>query len=58
MPDCIGVSLKGNGELACGIIGGAVGGAAGGSFSGEFGGFLGGRVLEVDGNLIFQPEGT
>ncbi|KRP67738.1 hypothetical protein [Pseudomonas orientalis] len=52
------VSLKGNGELVCGIIGGAVGGAAGGSFSGEFGGFLGGRVLEVDGDLIFQPEGT
>ena len=54
----LGVSLKGNGELACGIIGGAVDGAAGGAFFGEFGGFLGGRILEVDGDLIFQPEGT
>lgn len=54
----LGVSLKGNGELACGVIGGAVGGAAGGSFLGELGGFLGGRILEVDGDLIFQPEGT
>ncbi|AZF27540.1 hypothetical protein [Pseudomonas sp. R2-60-08W] len=54
----LGVSLKGNGELACGIIGGTVGGSAGGSFFGELGAFLGGRVLEVDGDLIFQPEGT
>ena len=54
----LGVSLKGNGELACGIIGGAMGGATGGAFFGEFGGFLGGRILEVDGDLIFQPEGT
>ncbi|RFD26567.1 hypothetical protein CER19_20345 [Pseudomonas sp. GL93] len=54
----LGVSLKGNGELACGIIGGAAGGAAGGAFFGELGGFLGGRILEVDGDLIFQPEGT
>lgn len=54
----LGISLKGNGELACGIIGGAVGGSAGGSFFGEGGAFVGGRVMEIDGDLIFQPEGT
>lgn len=54
----LGISLKGNGELACGIIGGAVGGSTGGSFFGEGGAFVGGRVMQIDGDLIFQPEGT
>ena len=37
----LGVSLKGNGELACGIIGGAMGGATGGAFLVSLVGFWG-----------------
>lgn len=54
----LGVRLKGNGELACGVIGGVAGGTTGGDALGGFGSFLGGKVMEVDGDLIFQPEGA
>lgn len=54
----LGVVAKGRGELACGIIGGAAGGIAAGDPAGQGGAFLGGKILEVDGDLIFQPEGA
>ena len=54
----LGVRLKGNGELACGVIGGIAGGTTGGDASGTFGSLLGGKIMEVDGDLIFQPEGA
>jgi hypothetical protein len=52
------VGLRERSGLACGIIGGAAGGYAGGSFFGDTGAFLGGKVLEVDGQFIFEPEGA
>lgn len=54
----LGVAAKGNGELACAVIGGAAGGYTLGSAFGDSGAFLGGKILEVDGDLIFQPEGA
>ncbi|SFA94176.1 hypothetical protein [Pseudomonas sp. NFPP24] len=54
----LGVRLKGNGELACGVVGGVAGGTTGGDALGDFGSFLGGAVIEIDGDLIFQPEGA
>lgn len=54
----LGVAAKGNGELACAVIGGAAGGYVGGDATGAGGGFLGGQILEIDGDLIFQPEGA
>ena len=52
------VGLRERSGLACGIIGGAAGGYAGGSIFGDTGAFLGGKVLEVDGQFIFEPEGA
>lgn len=52
----LGVSLKGNARLACAIIGGAGAGYVGGSEVGDFGGFVGGKIMEIDGVFIFQPE--
>ena len=52
----LGVSLKGNARLACAIIGGAGAGYVGGSEVGDFGGFIGGKIMEIDGVFIFQPE--
>lgn len=52
------VGLKARGELTCGIIGGAAGGYAGGSFFGDTGALLGGKIIEVDGTFIFEPEGA
>jgi hypothetical protein len=54
----LGVSMKGAGELACVVMGGAAGGYAGGSAFGDGGAFLGGQIVEVDADLIFQPEGA
>lgn len=52
------VATKGNGELVCGVIGGAAGGYAGGSSFGDVGAFMGGRLVESDGVFLFQPEGA
>ncbi|WP_313599575.1 hypothetical protein [Pseudomonas sp.] len=52
----LGVSLKGNARLACAIIGGAGAGYVGGSEVGDFGGFIGGKIMDIDGVFIFQPE--
>ena len=49
-----GVVSKGNDALACAVIGGA----AGGNLFGTGGAFLGGKTGEIDGDLIFQPEGA
>lgn len=54
----LGVVAKGNGALACAVIGGAAGGYAGGNVFGTGGALLGGRIEEIDGDLIFQPEGA
>ena len=54
----LGIRAKGKGELACGIIGGAAGGYMGGDRVGRAGAFLGGEIMEVDGDLIFLPEGA
>lgn len=54
----LGVYAKGRAELACGIIGGAGGGYIGGNAGGDSGAFLGGKIMEIDGDLIFQPEGA
>ena len=53
-----GVAAKENGALACAVIGGAAGGYAGGNVFGTGGAFLGGKIEEIDGDLIFQPEGA
>ncbi|WP_339543297.1 hypothetical protein [Pseudomonas sp. JAI120] len=54
----LGIAAKGRGELICSVIGGAAGGDAGGNLFGDGGAFLGGQILEVNGDLIFQPEGA
>ncbi len=54
----LGIFLKPQGVLVCAVIGGGGGGYAGGSFLGDEGALLGGKLLEVDGDLIFQPEGA
>jgi hypothetical protein len=52
----LGVAMKGQSELVCAVIGGAGGGYLGGDRMGDSGAFLGGKVVEVDGVLIFEPE--
>jgi hypothetical protein len=54
----LGVAAKGNGALACAVIGGSAGGYAGGNTAGAGGAFLGGQILEIEGDLVFQPEGA
>jgi hypothetical protein len=54
----LGVATRGSGALTCGVIGGAAGGYIGGSKGGDAGAFLGGRIIEIDGDLIFHPEGA
>jgi hypothetical protein len=54
----LGISMKGQGALACAVIGGAVGGQAVSSGLGDEGALLGGKILEVNGDLIFEPEGA
>ncbi|WP_095184342.1 hypothetical protein [Pseudomonas sp. Irchel 3H9] len=54
----LGISLKSQGALACAVIGGAAGGHAGGSVLGDEGALLGGKILEVNGELIFEPQGA
>ena len=54
----LGVVAKGNGDLACAVIGGAAVGYTGGTLFGAGGAFLGGQIEEIDGDLIFQPEGA
>lgn len=54
----LGISMKGNGALACGVIGGAAGGYGVGNEGGDYGALLGGKILEVNGDLIFEPEGA
>ena len=52
------VSIKGGGGLICGIVGGAAGGYIGGNEGGDGGALLGGKLIEIDGVVIFQPEGA
>lgn len=52
------VSIKGGGGLICGIVGGAAGGYIGGNEGGAGGALLGGKLIEIDGVVIFQPEGA
>jgi len=54
----LGVATRGSGALTCAIVGGAAGGYAGGNLGGDGGKFLGGKVIEMEGDLIFQPEGA
>ncbi|UVL07192.1 hypothetical protein LOY39_15880 [Pseudomonas rhodesiae] len=54
----LGVASRGSGALSCGVIGGAAGGYVGGSKGGDAGAFLGGKIIEIDGDVIFQPEGA
>jgi len=54
----LGIAAKGRGELICSVIGGAAGGYEGGNILGDSGAFLGGKILEVNGSLIFEPEGV
>ena len=57
-PILLGVATGGRGALACAIIGGTAGGIAGGNAGGSGGAFLGGKIMEIDGDLIFQPDGA
>ena len=54
----LGVATRGSGALACAIIGGATAGYLGGKKGGDGGAFLGGKIIENDGDLIFQPGGA
>ncbi|MQB18190.1 hypothetical protein DXU77_24490 [Pseudomonas lactis] len=54
----LGVATRGSGALTCGIIGGATAGYIGGKKGGDGGAFLGGKIIEHNGDLIFQPEGA
>ncbi|MFB3303993.1 hypothetical protein [Pseudomonas sp. AMR01] len=54
----LGVATKGRGELVCAVIGGAGAGYTGGDIGGYGGALLGGKILEVNGDVIFQPEGA
>lgn len=54
----LGVATRGSGALTCAIVGGAAGGYAGGNLGGAGGELLGGKVIEMDGDVIFQPEGV
>lgn len=54
----LGIAAKGNGALSCAVIGGAAGGYTVGNAAGDVGGVLGGKILEIDGHLIFEPEGA
>lgn len=54
----LGVATRGSGALTCAIVGGAAGGYAGGYLGGASGAFLGGELMEIDGDLIYQPEGA
>lgn len=53
-----GISMKASGELVCGVIGGAAGGYIGGNAGGDRGAFLGGKIMEANGDLLFQAEGA
>lgn len=53
-----GISMNASGELVCGIIGGAAGGYIGGNAGGDRGAFLGGKIMEANGDLLFQAEGA
>ena len=50
--------MKASGELVCGVIGGAAGGYIGGNAGGDRGAFLGGKIMEANGDLLFQAEGA
>lgn len=52
------VATKGQGSLTCAVIGGAGAGYLGGDAGGAGGALLGGKILEIDGDVIFQPEGA
>lgn len=54
----LGVATRGGGALSCAIVGGAAGGYAGGNLGGAAGDLMGGKLIEVEGDLIFQPEGA
>lgn len=54
----LGISMRGNGALGCAIIGGSTVGYEAGIGLGNGGAFLGGKLLEVNGDLIFEPEGA
>lgn len=54
----LGIAMKGRGELACAIIGGAAVGQAVGTALGHEAALLGGKIQDVNGDVIFVPEGT
>ncbi|MCK3827163.1 MULTISPECIES: hypothetical protein [Pseudomonas] len=54
----LGVATRGTGALTCAIIGGAMAGYLGGKKGGDGGAFLGGKIIEDNGDLIFQPGGA
>ena len=54
----LGIATRGSGALTCGIIGGAAGGYIGGRKGGDGGALLGGKIIEKEGDLIFQPAGA
>ena len=54
----LGVATRGTGALTCAIIGGAMAGYLGGKKGGDGGAFLGGKIVEDNGDLIFQPGGA
>lgn len=53
-----GIAMKGRGEIACAIIGGAAGGQTVGNALGHEGALLGGEIQEANGDVIFVPEGA
>lgn len=53
-----GIAMKGRGEIACAIIGGAAGGQTVGNALGHEGALLGGKIQEANGDVIFVPEGA
>ena len=54
----LGIAMKGRGELACAIIGGAAGGQTVGNALSHESALLGGKIQEANGDVIFMPEGA
>lgn len=54
----LGIAMKGRGELACAIIGGAAGGQTVGNALGHESALLDGKIQEANGDVIFVPEGA
>ncbi|MEX5549430.1 hypothetical protein Q1J68_27805 [Pseudomonas pergaminensis] len=54
----LGIAMKGRGELACAIIGGATGGQTVGNALSYESALLGGKIQDANGDVIFVPEGA